>query len=106
MSRKVSRFAGRVAIVPGAGQGIGEAYARALAAEGAAVVVADLHSEAGAKVVAGIETDGGQAAFAYTDVASPESAQAMAALAVGRFCGIDCRVNRASIYGCMDQEER
>ena len=85
----------------GAARGIGEAYARALAAEGAAVVVADLNSEAGAKVVAGIEADGGQAVFAHTDVADPESARAMAALAVKRFGGIDCLVNNAAIYGDM-----
>lgn len=85
----------------GAAQGIGEAYARALAAQGAAVLVADVNSEAGTKVAAGIEADGGQAAFAHTDVADPESARAMAAQAVERFGGIDYLVNNAAIYGSM-----
>jgi 3-oxoacyl-[acyl-carrier protein] reductase len=95
------RFVGKVAIVTGAAQGIGEAYARALAAEGAAVVVADINTESGPKVVAAIEADGGQAVFARTDVASPESANEMAALAVRRFGGIDYLVNNAAIYGSM-----
>jgi len=101
MSRPGDRFAGKVAIVTGAARGIGEAYARALAAEGAAVVVADLNSEAGTKVAAGIEADGGQAVFAHADVADPESARSMAALAAGRFGGIDYLVNNAAIYGDM-----
>ena len=101
MSRTGDRFAGKVAIVTGAARGIGEAYARALAAEGAAVVVADLNSEAGTKVAAGIGADGGQAVFAYADVADPESARAMAALAVERLGGIDYLVNNAAIYGDM-----
>ena len=46
------RFQDKVAVVTGAAQGIGEAYATALAAEGAAVVVADLNEAAGEKVVA------------------------------------------------------
>jgi NAD(P)-dependent dehydrogenase (short-subunit alcohol dehydrogenase family) len=101
MSRTTDRFAGKVAIVTGAARGIGEAYARALAAEGAAVVVADLNSEAGTKVAAGIEADGGQAVFARADVADPESARAMAALAAEHFGGIDYLVNNAAIYGDM-----
>src|SRR5215472_2574346 len=101
MSRITCRFAGKVAIVTGAAQGIGEAYARALADEGAAVVVADVNADAGPKVVAAIEADGGQAVFAHTDVSSPQSAQGMAALALERFGGIDCLVNNAAIYGTM-----
>ena len=85
----------------GAAQGIGEAYARALAAEGAAVLVADVNAEGGAKVAAGIEAEGGRAAFARTDVSDPDSASAMAATAVDRFGGIDYLVNNAAIYGGM-----
>jgi NAD(P)-dependent dehydrogenase (short-subunit alcohol dehydrogenase family) len=94
-------FAGKVAIVTGAAQGIGEAYARALAAAGAAVVVADISADAGEAVALDIRADGGKAAFARTDVSDPESANAMAALAVSEFGGIDFLVNNAAIYGQM-----
>ena len=95
------RFADKVAVVTGAAQGIGEVYARALAAEGAAVVVADLNETAGEKVAAAINETGGRALFVRTDVASAESAQAMAARAVEEFGGIDLLVNNAAIYGDM-----
>ena len=95
------RLEGKVAIVTGAAQGIGEAYARALAAEGAAVVVADLNADKGALVAKGIESDGGRAVFVSTDVSSPDSANAMAAAAVDAFGGIDFLVNNAAIYGDM-----
>ena len=97
----MTRFEGKVAIVTGAAQGIGEAYARALAAEGAAVVVADLNADKGALVAKGIESDGGRAVFVSTDVSSPDSANAMAAAAVDAFGGIDFLVNNAAIYGDM-----
>jgi 3-oxoacyl-[acyl-carrier protein] reductase len=92
------RFAGKVAVVTGAAQGIGETYARRLAAEGAGVVVADVAAEKGALVAKQITADGGRALFLETDVASPESAEAMAAAAVAEFGGIDLLVNNAAIY--------
>ena len=95
------RFADKVAVVTGAAQGIGEVYARALAAEGAAVVVADLNETAGEKVAAAINETGGRALFVRTDVSSAASAQAMAARAVEEFGGIDLLVNNAAIYGDM-----
>ena len=96
-----ARFEGKVAVVTGAAQGIGEAYARALAAEGAAVVVADRDEELGAQVAKQIEADGGRAVFVPVDVADPVSAQAMAARAADELGGVDLLVNNAAIYGDM-----
>ncbi|MDQ3146939.1 MAG: SDR family oxidoreductase [Actinomycetota bacterium] len=91
-----------MAIVTGAAGGIGEAYARALAAEGASVVVADLDEERGAETAASItEAGGGGALFVGVDVSDPTSAEAMAGATVERFGGIDHLVNNAAIYGAM-----
>jgi NAD(P)-dependent dehydrogenase (short-subunit alcohol dehydrogenase family) len=92
----VSRFDGKVAIVTGSARGIGEAYARALAGEGAQVVVADVDAELGEKVASDI---GGL--FVRTDVGDVASAHAMAATAVERFGGIDYLVNNAAILADM-----
>jgi len=94
-------FAGKVAVVTGAAQGIGEAYARALATAGAAVVIADISADAGQLVADDICAGDGNAAFVRTDVGDPASALAMAAFAVERFGGIDYLVNNAAIYGQM-----
>jgi 3-oxoacyl-[acyl-carrier protein] reductase len=92
----VTRFDGKVAIVTGAAGGIGEAYARALAADGANVVVADVDAERGEKVASDI---GGL--FVRTDVSEVASTQALAAATTARFGGIDLLVNNAAIYGGM-----
>ncbi|SNR76384.1 SDR family oxidoreductase [Actinomadura mexicana] len=89
------RFEGKVAVVTGAAQGIGEAYARALASEGARVVVADV-DERGRDVADDIE-----GLFVRTDVSDPASVDAMAGEAVERFGGIDHLVNNAAIFGTM-----
>ncbi len=94
------RFENKVAVVTGAAQGIGEAYARGLAAEGAAVVVADV-SPLGKQVADSISADGGRAIFVETDVSSHDSAKAMVDRAVEELGGIDCLVNNAAIYGEM-----
>ncbi|MDN3357568.1 SDR family oxidoreductase [Actinomadura sp. DC4] len=98
------RFDDKVAIVTGAGQGIGEAYAKGLAGEGAKVVVADLNESQALRVAKEIEASGGTAVAVVTDVADPESALAMADAAVTAFGGIDYLVNNAAIYGGMQIE--
>jgi NAD(P)-dependent dehydrogenase (short-subunit alcohol dehydrogenase family) len=99
----MGRFDDKVAIVTGAAGGIGEAYARALAAEGAAVVVADVDTERGQATAASIDAGpGGPAMFVRCDVSDPASAEAMADATVERFGGIDHLVNNAAIYGSME----
>ncbi len=94
----MSRFTDKVAIVTGSAGGIGEAYARALAAEGANVVIADMDAERGEVVAKDIGT---AALFVRTDVAGVASADALAAATVEHFGGIDLLVNNAAIYGGM-----
>jgi 3-oxoacyl-[acyl-carrier protein] reductase len=95
------RFEGKVSIVTGAAGGIGEEYARALAAEGASVVVADIDEERATKVAADIDAGGGRALGLSVDVSDPESTRAMAAATVEAFGGIDHLVNNAAIFGGM-----
>jgi len=97
-----ARFEGKVAVVTGAARGIGETYARRLATEGAAVVVADIDEDGAAGVAASIVGDGGTAIGVRVDVSDPESAAAMAAAAVDQLGGIDLLVNNAAIYGGME----
>ncbi|RXZ38024.1 glucose 1-dehydrogenase [Oxalobacteraceae bacterium CAVE-383] len=91
------RLQGKVAIVTGAAQGIGAEYARALAAEGAAVVVADVLD---ANPVAQEIAAGGSKALAMIcDVTDPQSVQAMAAATLAAFGKIDILVNNAALFG-------
>jgi len=92
-------FAGKVAIVTGAGSGIGEACAKELAARGASVVVADINLEAAGRVVGQIEQSSGVAAAVRVDVADPESVAGMVRFAVETYGGLDVAVNNAGIGG-------
>jgi 3-oxoacyl-[acyl-carrier protein] reductase len=97
----MSRFTGKTAIVTGSARGIGESYAKALAAEGANVVVADLNAELGEQVAKQIVADGGSAVFKSVDVSNEESAKELAEFTVEKFGKIDHLVNNAAIYGDM-----
>jgi len=85
----------RVALVTGAGNGIGRAVAEKLAKDGESVVVNDLRGEAAEEVVARIEEAGGQAAAAPGDVSDPEAVQRILAATRGAFGPPEIMVNNA-----------
>jgi NAD(P)-dependent dehydrogenase (short-subunit alcohol dehydrogenase family) len=89
------RMADRVAIVTGAGQGVGEGIARRLAAEGAHVVIAARRADTGEPVAASIRSAGGSAVCVVTDVTSRGSIEACVAETVARYGGLHVMVHNA-----------
>ena len=89
----------RVALVTGAGSGIGRAIAHGLAAEGARVVVSDLDEAGGAETVAAIEKSGGKATFVRGDVSKPADCETLVGSAVKEFGALHVAVNNAGIGG-------
>lgn len=90
-------IAGKVAIVTGAASGIGRASAVALAARGAAVVVADVDEGGGKETVAQIESEGGRATFVAVDLSRREAVIDLFARATDVYGGVDIVHNNAGI---------
>src|SRR5213075_1547656 len=86
----------KVAIITGAGQGLGRAYAHRLAKEGAKVVVAELNADKGQSVAAEVKGH-----FVRTDVADEASCNALAAATLDKFGRIDILVNNAAIFSTL-----
>ncbi len=96
MYTKLNRLKDRVAIITGAAQGIGRSIAEVLAAEGAAVVIADLQDGKGEQVTDLIKKDGGKAAYIRADVSQEQDIQKMIDYAVKTFGFLDILVNNAA----------
>lgn len=92
-------FAGKVALVTGAGSGIGAAVCRQLAAEGAEVVAADVDAAAVRLVADEIRANGGKAHDVAADVADPVAVEKLVAIAVQTCGGLHLAVNNAGIEG-------
>ncbi len=97
-------FAGKTAIVTGAAQGMGAAYARLLAARGANVVVSDIQGEKASAVAKEIATAGGSALAVASDVGSPESCVACVGAAAEHFGGVDYLVNNAGLLSAAREK--
>ena len=97
----MKRLEGRVAVITGGGHGIGKAYARRLADEGAAIVIAELDGAAGEAAVSELKAAGFCALAVQTDVADQASTETMARRAVEEFSKIDILVNNASVFATV-----
>jgi 3-oxoacyl-[acyl-carrier protein] reductase len=93
----VGRLEGKVAVVTGAGRGIGRATAIRFAGEGAAVVVNDIDEDPAAETVAVIREAGGRATLSLENTIDLEEARTLASRAVQEFGSLDILVNNAGI---------
>jgi NAD(P)-dependent dehydrogenase (short-subunit alcohol dehydrogenase family) len=95
-------LAGRVAIITGAGQGIGRVFAKAFADAGAIPIIDERNAERGEAVAAEITAAGGRARAIATDVANPDSVNAMAKTVDQEFGRMDILINNAAIFSTLE----
>lgn len=90
---------GKVALITGAGSGIGEATARIFAEEGAKVLLTDINEDAVKEVAEQINADGGTARFILADSSKPEDSEKTVQECIKHFGRLDVAVNNAGISG-------
>lgn len=89
---------GKVVLITGAGQGIGEATARRMAEEGAKVVVSDVNEETGSAVAESLRDGGSEAVFVRADVSSRDDVKALIEATKEAFGGLDVLHNNAGVH--------
>lgn len=99
--KRINRLEGKVAVITGAGHGIGLAYAVRLASEGASVVIAELDSSAAEKAEAELKSQGYSALALPTNVVEQASLQGMTKAALDIYGRIDILVNNAAIFSTI-----
>jgi NAD(P)-dependent dehydrogenase (short-subunit alcohol dehydrogenase family) len=99
------RLQGRVAIITGAGRGIGYAYAERFLREGASVVIAELNDDLGKQAAEALAKLGPVHAV-RTDVADQASAEACVEETLNKFGKVDVLLNNAALYGDMDSNDQ
>jgi 3-oxoacyl-[acyl-carrier protein] reductase len=101
----VNRLANRVAIVTGAGQGIGGGIARVLGGEGARILIADINEKTGGETAARISRAGGTAEFVRADLSREADARNVAATALEKFGRIDILCQNIGIFPVVPFEQ-
>jgi len=100
------RLSDKVAIITGAGQGIGKAYASRFLDEGAKVIIADYNPDRGHSALEELKGKGkGEVEFVLTDISDPLSAEACAKATLERFGTIDILINNAALYYDIDNSD-
>ena len=97
--KAMKNLEGKVALITGAGSGIGRAIATLYASEGAKIVVSDIDEKGGNETVSLIREKSGEAVFVRTDTSKPQDNEAVVAQAVESFGGLHIAVNNAGIGG-------
>lgn len=95
------RLEGKVAVITGAGQGLGRAYAHRFVQEGARVVVADIQEDKACNVLQEVQELDGEGLAMKVDVSDPESVRAMFDGTVERLGQVDVLINNASIFSTI-----